>query len=298
MFGFIFKYSKREQWLIVPLVAASMLTYFSMLDLPKAIINEAIQGKRFASPDSTVAFMKIWFTVPSWLGGAKLHLFDGFALHQLPYLVALTVSFLALIVVNSGLKLRINTMKGWMGERMLRRLRVALFDQILRFPLSRFRRVKSAELATMIKDEVEPLGGFVGESMITPLMLAGSVITAMFFILFQHLYLGMIAIAVIVTQAVVIPRMRRQLLKLTKERQLTARQLSGRIAEVADGAVEVHANDTSNYERAEISSRLGRIFRIRFEFFQRKFMIKFINNFLSQLAPFLFYLIGGYLVIA
>src|SRR5262249_53206037 len=62
--------------------------------------------------------------------------------------------------------------------------------------------------------------------------------------------------------------------------------------------VEVHANDTSNYERAEISTRLGRIFRIRFEFFQLKFLIKFLNNFLSQLAPFLFYLIGGYLVIA
>ena len=51
-----------------------------------------------------------------------------------------------------------------MGERMLRRLRYALFDHILRFPLPRFRRVKSAEMATMIKDEVEPLGGFVGES--------------------------------------------------------------------------------------------------------------------------------------
>jgi putative ABC transport system ATP-binding protein len=298
LFGFIIKYSKREQLLIVPLVAASMLTYFSMLDLPKAIINEAIQGKRFVTDESAVAFMKVWFTLPHWLGGASIHLFDGFALHQLPYLIALTLSFLALIVVNNGLKLRINTMKGWMGERMLRRLRFALFDQILRFPLARFRRVKSAELATMIKDEVEPLGGFVGESMITPLMLAGSVITAMFFILYQHIYLGMIAIAVTVTQAVVIPKMRRKLLKLTKERQLTARQLSGRIAEVADGAVEVHANDTSNYERAEISSRLGRIFRIRFEFFQLKFSIKFWNNFLSQLAPFLFYLIGGYLVIS
>jgi len=41
---------------------------------------------------------------------------------------------------------------------------------------------------------------------------------------------------------------------------------------------------TSNYERAEISSRLGRIFRIRFEFYQRKFLIKFLNNFLSQVG--------------
>ena len=42
-----------------------------------------------------------------------------------------------------------------------------------------------------------------------------------------------------------------------------------------DGIVEIRAHDTSNYERAEISSRLGRIFRIRFEFYQRKFLIKF-----------------------
>ena len=39
------------------------------------------------------------------------------------------------------------------------------------------------------------------------------------------------------------------------------------------------------------------MFSIRFELFQRKFMIKFLNNFLSQLTPFLFYMIGGYLAI-
>ena len=297
LFGFIIRYSKREQLMIVPLVVASMLIYFSMLDLPKAIINEAIQGKRFPEAASTVAFLKLHLTLPAFLGGETLRLFDGFPLHQLPYLVALTFAFLALIVVNGGLKFQINTMKGWLGERMLRRLRYALFDRILRFPLARFRRVKSAELSTMIKDEVEPLGGFVGESMITPLFLAGEALTALFFIMFQHVYLGMVALGVVATQAVVIPRLRRRLLVLAKQRQLSARQLSGRIAEVADGAIEVHANDTSNYERAEISYRLGRIFRIRFEFYQRKFLIKFLNNFLSQVAPFLFYLVGGYLVI-
>src|SRR5258706_5546724 len=297
LFGFIIRYSKREQLLIVPLVVASMLIYFSMLDLPKAIINEAIQGKRFPEAASMVAFLKVHFTLPSFLGGETLRLFDGFALHQLPYLIALTLSFLTLIVVNGGLKFQINTMKGWLGERMLRRLRYALFDRILRFPLTRFRRVKSAELATMIKDEVEPLGGFVGESLITPLFLAREALTALFFIMFQHVYLGMVALGVVVAQAVIIPKLRRQLLSLAKQRQLGARQLAGRIAEVADGVVEVHAHDTANYERAEISSRLGKIFRIRFEFYQRKFLIKFLNNFLSQVGPFLFYLVGGYLVI-
>src|SRR5512134_958955 len=255
-----------------------MVVYYASLDLPKTIINEAIQGGRFPQPDATTGLF-------------------GLQLGRLEYLLALSIVFLGLIVVNGGLKFRINTMKGWMGERMLRRLRYALFDHILRFPLARFRRVKSSELATMIKDEVEPLGGFVGESLIAPTFYALEAFTAMFFIMYQHIYLGLIALAVVVAQAVIIPRLRRRLLVLSRERQLSARQLAGRIAEVADGIVEVHANDTSNYERAEISSRLGRIFRIRFELYQRKFLIKFLNNFLSQLAPFMFYLVGGYLVI-
>ena len=278
LFGFIIRYSKRDQLLIVPLVLATMLVYYLTLDLPKTIINKAIQGGNFPQADSKATFL-------------------GLPLDRIEYLFALSVVFLALIVLNGWLKFQINTMKGWMGERMLRRLRYALFDFILRFPLARFRRVKAAEMATMIKDEVEPLGGFIGEALITPLFLGGQAVTAMFFILYQHFALGLIALGMVAVQAVIIPKMRQRLLVLGRERQLTARALAGRIAEAVDGAVEIHSNGTSNYERAELSARLGKIFRIRFEFFQRKFLIKFLNNFLSQVTPFLFYTVGGYLVI-
>ncbi len=297
LFGFIFKYSRRDQLMIVPLVVLSMLFYYASLDLPKTIINQPIQGKGFASPDSTANFFRISFSLPEFLGGASFRIFEGFPLERTPYLLALTFSFLALIIISGWIKFQINTMKGWMGERMLRRLRYDLFDHILRFPLPHFRRVKSAEMATMIKDEVEPLGGFVGEAVITPLYLGGQALTALFFILFQHVYLGMVAFGMVMIQAVIIPKMRRRLLVLSRERQIAARQLAGRIAECVDGVVEIHAHDTSNYERAEFSARLGRLFLIRFEHYQRKFLIKFLNNLLSQITPFLFYLVGGYLAI-
>jgi len=279
LFGFIIKYSKRDQLLIVPLVVASMVVYYLSLDLPKTIINQAIQGVAFPSAESVKRLL-------------------GFDLHRIPYLLALSILFLGLIVVNGWLKLQINTMKGWMGERMLRRLRFSLFDHLLRFPLMRFRRVKPAEMATMIKDEVEPLGGFIGEALITPLFLGGQALTAMAFILYQHWLLGLVALAIVGVQAFIIPQLRKRQLVLGRERQLTARALAGRIAECVEGAAEIHAHDTSNYERAEISARLGRIFRIRFELYQRKFMVKFLNNFLAQVTPFLFYTLGGYLVIA
>jgi putative ABC transport system ATP-binding protein len=297
LFGFILRYSKRDQLMIVPLVLASMVVYYVSLDLPKTIINEPIQGKRFPEPDSAVPFLRLVVSLPQFLGGGELRIFEGIAMQQVPYLFALTFAFLALIVVNGFLKFQINTMKGWMGERMLRRLRYVLVDHVLRFPLPRFRRVKSAEVASMINAEVEPLGGFIGEALIAPLFYALEALTALFFILYQHVALGMIAFGMVTVQAFVIPRLRRRLLVLAKQRQLDARQLAGRIAECVDGVVEIRANDTSNYERAELSARLGRLFRIRFEFYQRKFLIKFLNNFLSQVTPFLFYSLGGYLVI-
>ncbi len=297
LFGFIIKYSRRDQLLIVPLVLLSMLFYYASLDLPKTIINQPIQGKGFSNPDSTAAFGRIRFTLPDLLGGEQVSLFAGFDLERTSYLLALTFTFLALIIVSGWIKFQINTMKGWMGERMLRRLRYDLFDHILRFPLPHFRRIKSAEMATMINNEVEPLGGFVGEALITPLYLGGQALTALVFILFQHIYLGFVAFGMVLVQAVIIPKMRRRLLVLSRERQIAARQLAGRIAECVDGVVEIHAHDTSNYERADFSARLGRLFVIRFEHYQRKFLIKFLNNLLSQITPFLFYLVGGYLAI-
>jgi len=73
--------------------------------------------------------------------------------------------------------------------------------------------------------------------------------------------------------------------------------LAGRIAETADGINEIHIHGAANYERADISERLGRIFKIRFDLYQKKFVAKFWNNFLSQATPFAIYLVGGYFAI-
>ncbi|HJV09996.1 MAG TPA: hypothetical protein VJ690_00695, partial [Burkholderiales bacterium] len=47
LFGFILRHSKRDQLRVVPFVLATMVVYYLSLDLPKTIINEAIQGGRF-----------------------------------------------------------------------------------------------------------------------------------------------------------------------------------------------------------------------------------------------------------
>ncbi len=302
LFRYIVQHSRRDQLWILLVVVLSQPFYFFSLDLPKIIVNKAIQGEGFDDPGATLPFFAIQIPLPDFLGflgnaDGALHLFDGIPLERIPYLVAMSLLFLLLVVINGGFKLYINTAKGRLGERMLRRLRFELFDRVLRFPPIQLRKAKQAEVATMIKDEVEPLGGFIGDAFIQPAYLGLQALTALYFILWQSVYLGAVAVAVLLVQAIIIPKLRKRLLVLARERQLTARQLAGRIAENVDGVGEVHSHDTSNYERADISDRLGVIYLIRFELYQRKFAIKFLNNLLAQVTPFLFYLIGGYLAI-
>ncbi|MGE6740464.1 ABC transporter transmembrane domain-containing protein [Allorhizobium pseudoryzae] len=284
---------KQQLWILL-VVAASMIPYFLSFDLPKRIVNGPIQGDGFGAPDATQLFMPIAFDLP--LIG-HIQLFDGVELDRVQMLMALSGVFLGLVVLNGLFKFYINTYKGRLGERMLRRIRFELLDRVLRFPPSHFKRVRAAEIATMVKDEVEPLGGFTGDAFVQPALLGGQALTALAFILMQNFWLGMIAFAIVMVQAIIIPRMRKRLLILGRERQLTARELSGRVSEIVDGIHTIRGHDTSNLERADIADRLGRIFAIRYDLYQWKFLVKFINNFLAQVTPFLFYAIGGYLAL-
>ncbi|MGE0212841.1 MAG: ABC transporter transmembrane domain-containing protein [Parvibaculaceae bacterium] len=297
VFGLAWLHTKPQQLYVLFIVLLSMPTYYMSLDLPKQIVNGPIQGKGFED-GATQKFLPISFDVPNWLSSSgTLDLFGGLDLDRLSTLMALSGVFLALVIVNGLFKFYINTYKGRLGERMLRRLRFDLVDRVLRFPMGHFKRVKPAEVATMVKDEVEPIGGFIGDAFVTPMLLGGQAVTAMVFIMAQNMLLGLIAAGIIAVQALVIPKMRRYQIELGRQRQLTARVLAGRIAEIVDGIGAVHVNDTSHYERADIAARLGRIFKIRFDLYQWKFFVKFLNNFLAQVTPFLFYAVGGYFAI-
>lgn len=291
---YIWNFTWRQQIWIVSIVVVSMIPYYMSFDLPKLIVNGPIQGEGFENAGATQPFLNLTYNLP-WIG--EVSFFPGFQLDRQETLFALSMVFLVLVIINGLFKYYINTYKGRLGERMLRRIRYLLVDLVLRFPVSHFKRVKSAEVATMVKDEVEPLGGFIGDAFVTPVMLGGQALTAMIFIMVQNFWLGLIALGIVGIQIVLIPKMRRRLLVLGRERQLTARELSGRVGEIVDGIGTIHINDTSNYERADIAARLGRIFKIRYDLYQWKFMVKFVNNFLAQITPFLFYLIGGYLAL-
>src|ERR671917_1717872 len=294
LFRYIWRHSRRDQLIIFAVVLASLPFYFASLDLPRRIVNEAIQGRAFEKGQETARFLSLSYEFPRWLGGWSFTGFEGFEVDRLGLLYGLSGVFLLLVLVNGAFKYWINVAKGALGERMLRRMRFELFALILRFTPEALRNVKASETATIIKDEVEPIGGFIGDAFILPVFLGTQAATALIFILIQNVWLGLLAGGVVGVQFLIIPRLRRELLRLGKERQLASRGLAGRIGEVVGGIEVVHVHNAGTWERAEIGQRLFELFDLRFRIYKRKFMVKFLNNLLAQLTPFFFYAIGGY----
>ena len=147
----------------------------------------------------------------------------------------------------------------------------------------------------MIKDEVEPIGGFVGDAFIQPVFLLSQALTALVFIMAQSVWLGSIALIIVLAQAIIIPILRKEQLRLGRERQIASRQLAGRIGEIVDAGPTIQGHGATTYVQSDIAGRLGRLFDIRYALYKRKFAVKFLNNLLAQVTPFFFYAIGGYL---
>src|SRR5260370_40122849 len=134
----------------------------------------------------------------------------------------------------------------------------------------------------MMKGEVEPLGGFIGDAFVQPMFLGGQALTAIIFILMQNWLLGIIVVVLLAVQMAIIPRLRKPVLVLGRLRQLSARQLAGRIAETADGINQIHIHGAANYERADISERLGRPYKISADLYPTRIRAKFWTHNLSH----------------
>lgn len=273
LFSFIWKYSKRQQ---LGLLLITLLTFpllYATLELPKRIINDAI--------GSTTNAVMVF----------------GYELSQIQFLLILCFGFLISVLLNGVLKMKLNTLKGVLAERLLRRFRFQLLSRMLKFPKPYFRTTSQGELVSMVTSEAEPMGGLMGDALSQPVFQAGQMLTILAFLFAQSIWFGLASVALIPFQAWLIPKLQHQINLLNKSRIQEVRKLASEIGESAAGISDLRINGGLRYRRALYSSRLGNLFNIRFNIYQKKFFMKFINNFINQLTPFFFYSVGGYLAI-
>lgn len=273
LFSFIWKHSRRQQLWLLFLTLVSFPFLYASLELPKLIINDAI-----GSVTATVTALGVRMT-------------------QTQYLFVLCGAFLLVVLIGGLLKMHINTRKGVLSERLLRRLRFQLIRRMLRFPGAYFRTTSQGELVAMITAESEPMGGLMGDAIAQPVFQFGQMMTIVAFLFVQSVWFGLAAVALFPLQAWLIPRLQRRINLLNKDRIKEVRRLASDIGESAAGIGDLRANGGLRYRLAQFTDRLGELFHIRLKIYRKKFFMKFLNNLITQVTPFLFYSIGGFLAI-
>ncbi|MEO0669768.1 MAG: ABC transporter transmembrane domain-containing protein [Pseudomonadota bacterium] len=273
LFAFIWKHSKRDQLMLLALTVVTFPFLYATLELPKRIINDAIG----ATSDIVPIF--------------------GTEVSQVQFLLALCFGYLGAVLAHGLLKMRLNTMKGVTAERLLRRFRYTLINRMLRFPRNYFRSTSQGELVSMVTSEAEPMGGLMGDMVAQPVFQAGQMLIIVVFLFLQSVWFGLAGIALIPLQAYIIPILQRRINLLNKDRIKQVRAFSAEIGESAAGISDLRTNGGLRYRLAQFTDRLSHIFELRFKIYQQKFFMKFLNNFITQLTPFFFYSVGGYLAI-
>ena len=83
LFRYVWRHSRRDQLIILLVVLASLPFYYVSLDLPRKIVNEAIQGKAFEDGKTIGDFLDFIVALPDWLGGGQLSALRGFQVGRL-----------------------------------------------------------------------------------------------------------------------------------------------------------------------------------------------------------------------
>lgn len=260
---FIYTNSRRDQLALAALGVLAMPILYLTLELPKIIINEAIDSHHFPT---------------EWL---------GFSFEQEEFLIAASALFLIAILANGSLKFFINVYKGRVGERLLRRTRLLIY----RHWHNGAGTGKRTEVIPIIAQEVEPIGGFASDAFSLPVFQGGTFLTILVFMFVQDAVLGLAALILLPVQLALIPRLQRRINELARRRMIEVRALSGALGDQASGI------RTGDAAIMTVGRGLKDIEAIRRDIHKTKFFMKALNNFLTALTPFFFYSIGGYLVI-
>jgi len=263
VFRYITRHTARDQVFLIALGLASLPILYATLELPKLIINGAIDAKEHTA----VVF--------------------GTQLNQTEHLFVLCGIYLIVVLLNGTFKYVLNVYKGKVGERLLRRLRLTIFRRWRRGAGSERR----SEVITLLAQEVEPIGGFASDAYALPVFQGGTFLTILVFMFVQDPYLGAAAVTMLPVQIALIPRLQRKVNELARRRVQEVRAFGGHLGD------QGLSDERYIGEIQTIGRSLKEIETIRREIHRAKFFMKGLNNFLSSLTPFFFYSIGGYLVI-
>jgi ABC-type bacteriocin/lantibiotic exporter with double-glycine peptidase domain len=253
LYRYVWKISSRDQVILAVLSVTLFLLELAPLELQRRIINDAVDYRAF-----------------EMIG-------------------LLCLLYVAVALVQGGLKLMLNVYRGSVSEAASRRLRLdANLIAIARSQKGRKPEDEGVAISIAVT-EVEAVGGFVAASFSAPILNGGVLLSVFGYMLFMQPWMALVALLLLCPQILFIPILQEAINRRTKRRIETLRGLSaGIIAETAAGA----GVREETYRR-----RVGDVYRLNMEILRRKFGMHFLMNLLHHLGIIGILFVGGWLLL-
>jgi len=251
LFGYIWRTSARHQAVLAALSAVVFLLSAVPLELQRRIVNDALQ--RGAT-------------------GA---------------VVALSLGYAAVAVVEGAVKLWLNVYRAWVSERAVRDLRRGIGALTASAAGAADRAAAEGVEISMILSEAEPIGGFVGVSLSEPLLQGGVLLSVFGYLAWLQPLMAVLCLAAFSPQLVFVPLMQGAINRRAGERIRTLRAVSGGIVG--------HRADAAR--AAEQNSHIDHVFALNMGIYKLKFGMNFLMNLMHHLGVATALGVGGWLAI-
>jgi ABC-type multidrug transport system fused ATPase/permease subunit len=196
--------------------------------------------------------------------------------------IALCALYAGVVAIQGATKLALNIYRGWVGERAKRDLRRRVHTVVEGPPASSPAAEAQGIAISMIVAEVEPVGGFVGESVSEPLLQAGIMASILAYLTHIDRWMAIAAVAIFVPQIVFVPLLQSAVNRRTGARIRVLREL---------GIAMIDRGDGGDDER-----RIEQAFALDMGIFKLKFTMNFLMNICNHLQVISALLVGGWWV--
>lgn len=198
----------------------------------------------------------------------------------------LVVVYLALTCSEGLIKVVFNLYTSWIGERAIQWLRLFVLRKSEQGDVLLPRLANEAIQLSIVLEEAEPVGGFVGACFTQPILQVGILAGVCGYLFYLQPLMALIVGVIFLPQVGFVPLMQRAINKRVEKRIIVTRDLSQEII------------DTSGDAAAGVSPiGIGELFATNMSIYKFKFSMNFSMNLMTQLGYAGIFALGGYYVV-
>ncbi|MBW2340279.1 MAG: ABC transporter ATP-binding protein, partial [Deltaproteobacteria bacterium] len=205
--------------------------------------------------------------------------------------------FLAAVLLASGLKYLINILQTLISERVLANMRKEVYHHILTLPLSFFRKTGPGLVVSSVVTELASAGDFAGMAIAVPITSVLTLLAFAGYLFWLNPWLAALCLSIYPVILFLVPILQKGANRANRRRVDTTRTLSNKITESISGIHEVHGNGAYRIENKKFDRLVEKLLKIRIVWNLYRLGVKVMNNFFTNLSPFLVFILGGYLTI-